>query len=98
MGFTPNVSMTTNNFIAVLGLVARGFGVSILPRLPLATAAIPRGCVITPTNPQELRTIHVVTTPERATIPAVKLTIDVARALDGAPWKLSKPKSASLTA
>lgn len=96
MGFTPNVSMTTNNFIAVLGLVARGFGVSILPRLPLATAAIPRGCVIKPTNPQEYRTIQVATTPERATIPAVKLTIDVARALDGTPWKLGRPTGASV--
>lgn len=94
VGFAPNVSMTTSNFIAVLGLVARGFGVSILPRLPLTTAAIPRGCVIKPTNPQEYRTIQVATTPERANIPAVKLTIDVARGLDGTPWKLSKPKIA----
>lgn len=91
MGFSPTVSMTTNNFMAVLGLVARGFGVSILPRLPLATAAIPRGCVIKPTNPQEYRTIQVATTLERASIPAVKLTLDVARSLDGSPWKLGRP-------
>lgn len=96
MGFSPAVTMTTNNFMAVLGLVARGFGVSLLPRLPLATAAIPRGCVIKPTSPQEYRTIHVATTLERAHIPAVKLTIDVARGLDGSPWKLSRPAAAAV--
>lgn len=91
VGFIPKVSMTTDNFIAVLGLVARGFGVSILPRLPLTTAAIPRGCVIKPTNPQELRTIHIATTPERSGLPAVRLTTGIIAQLDGAPWKLNRP-------
>lgn len=90
-GFTPKVSMTTENFIAVLGLVARGFGVALLPRLPLTTAAIPRGCVIKPTNPQEYRTIHVATTPERAAIPAVRLTTGLIADLDGTPWNLLRP-------
>jgi len=90
-GFTPKVSMTTNNFIAVLGLVGRGLGVSILPRLPLTTAAIPRGCVIRPTNPQEYRTIHVATTAERAAIPAVRHTARVITDLDGGPWRLHRP-------
>ncbi|MEI3847955.1 MULTISPECIES: LysR family transcriptional regulator [Microbacterium] len=93
LGFTPKVSMTTDNFIAVLGLVARGFGVSLLPRLPLTTAAIPRGCVIKPTNPQEYRTIHVATMPERSSIPAVKLTTGVIAGLDGTPWRLNRPGS-----
>jgi molybdate transport repressor ModE-like protein len=96
VGFTPKVSMTTDNFIAVLGLVARGFGVSILPRLPLTTAAIPRGCVIRPTNPQEFRTIHIATTPERAALPAVRLTSGIMAALDGSPWKLHRPGSVTV--
>lgn len=90
-GFAPKVSMTTDNFIAVLGLVGRGLGVSILPRLPLTTAAIPRGCVIKPTNPQEYRTIHVATTAERSAIPAVRLTAGVITDLDGGPWRLHRP-------
>ena len=93
VGFTPKVSMTTDNFIAVLGLVARGFGVSILPRLPLTTAAIPRGCVVKPTNPQEFRTIHVATTAERSSLPAVKLTTGIIAELDGTPWRLGRPGS-----
>lgn len=96
LGFTPKVSMTTDNFIAVLGLVARGFGVSLLPRLPLTTAAIPRGCVIKPISPQEYRTIHIATTPERASIPAVRLTTGVIADLDGAPWRLDRPGSADV--
>lgn len=95
-GFSPKTAMATDNFIAVLGLVARGFGVSILPRLPLATAAIPRDCVIRPTAPQEYRTIHVATTAERSSLPAVKLTTDVISKLDGAPWRLQRPSAVSV--
>lgn len=94
VGFSPKVSMKTENFIAVLGLVSRGFGLSILPRLPLTTAAIPRGCVIKPTSPQEHRVIYMATTQERASIPAVRLTLGIAQDLDGTPWRLSRPPNA----
>lgn len=91
VGFEPKVSMTTANFFAVLGMVAHGFGVSLLPRLPLTTAMVPRRCVIKPTNPQVRRVIHLAATSERSTIPAVKLMLSLIADLDGTPWKLSPP-------
>jgi DNA-binding transcriptional LysR family regulator len=61
-GFTPMVVSETNDYPAMLGLVAAGVGVAVVPRL-IAALAVPRGVVLRPLAPGRLRrTVAAVTT------------------------------------
>jgi len=53
-GFTPDVVSETNDYLAMLGLVAAGVGVAVVPRL-IAAVAVPRGVVLRPLAPSRLR-------------------------------------------
>ena len=91
VGFEPAVSMETDNFSAVVGLVAAGLGVAALPRLSLGTAAVPDDVVVRGTDPQGFRTIGFAVREEAASVPAVRATIAALRSLDGGPWRLTRP-------
>lgn len=56
-GFAPDIVMETDNFPAVLGLVARGLGVALLPRLAAAGADL-AAVVVRPTAPARTRRIR----------------------------------------
>jgi DNA-binding transcriptional LysR family regulator len=78
-GFTPRVEHCTDDWTAVVGLVAAGAGVALVPRL--AQPAEPDGVVIRPvtgmavgTAPQ--RSIRLVTRPAAAAAPHVAAVID----------------------
>jgi DNA-binding transcriptional LysR family regulator len=61
--------------VAVLGLVAEGLGVALIPDLILRTAH--HSDVVTlPIRPASRRQVHVVTTPDLQRVPAVQATID----------------------
>lgn len=87
-GYKPNITMRTRNFIAVLNLVAREFGISILPGLALSTVAIPHGCVIKPITPMEHRIIYAATNSDRVNLPLVTLIVESIRSLDSGSWRL----------
>jgi DNA-binding transcriptional LysR family regulator len=89
-GFEPDIAFETDNFAAVLGLVARGLGVAILPRLALGTAAIPQGAVVRRTSPGSERAIHLVLPVDALRTPAVHATAESLMHIDGAPWKLRR--------
>ena len=50
VGVVPRIEFETDNAVAVLNLVAAGLGVALLPRLALATAAVPPGATIRATS------------------------------------------------
>jgi len=74
-GFVPNVSFETEDYVAVLGLVAEGLGVALIPDLILRTAHH-RDVVTLPIKPASRRAVHVVTTSDLQRVPAVKATLD----------------------
>ncbi|HEV7172622.1 LysR family transcriptional regulator [Pedococcus sp.] len=74
-GFSPQVGFETEDYVAVLGLVAEGLGVALVPDLILRTAHH-RDVVTLPMKPASRRTISVVTTADLQRVPAVQATID----------------------
>lgn len=84
-GFRPDVAFETEDYVAVLGLVAAGLGVALVPRLILHSVTHP-DVVTRPVHPASRRAVQVVTTPDLQRVPAVKATLDAlcasARELD----------------
>jgi len=74
-GFMPNVAFETEDYVAVLGLVAEGLGVALIPDLILRSANHP-DVVTLPISPASRREVHVVTTADLQRVPAVKVTLD----------------------
>jgi DNA-binding transcriptional LysR family regulator len=74
-GFSPNVGFETEDYVAVLGLVAEGLGVALIPDLILRTAHH-HDVVTLPMTPASRRTISVVTTADLQRVPAVQATIE----------------------
>ncbi len=75
-GFTPDIAYATDDYVAVLSLVAAGLGVALLPRLVRRTAERHPGVVVRPAAGTSARTVHAVTTPDLLKVPAVAATID----------------------
>ena len=69
-GFQPDVAYETEDYVAVMGLVAEGLGVALIPDLILRTAHH-RGVVALPISPASRRSVMAVTTPDMARVPAV---------------------------
>lgn len=74
-GFSPDVAFETEDYVAVLGLVAEGLGVALIPDLILRSAHNDR-VVTLPINPSSRRTVYAVTTPDLQGVPAVAATLD----------------------
>jgi DNA-binding transcriptional LysR family regulator len=93
-GFAPDVSFETEDYVAVLGLVAAGLGVALVPQLILSSVSHPE-VVTKPVHPHSSRAVQVVTTPDLQRVPAVEATLEalcqsahelrVAAAPEGAP-------------
>jgi DNA-binding transcriptional LysR family regulator len=74
-GFTPRISYETDNAAAVLGLVAAGIGVAMLPALALASVGPQPLVAIRPTRGRDHRTLHAVTVTGAAGVPAIAATL-----------------------
>jgi DNA-binding transcriptional LysR family regulator len=74
-GFSPSVGFETEDYVAVLGLVAEGLGVALVPDLILRTAHH-HDVVTLPIRPASRRVISIVTTPDLQRVPAVQAAID----------------------
>lgn len=73
-GFEPRVDFATDDYVAVLGLVAAGLGVALVPGLVLRTAHH-HDVVLRPLAPPSLRSVFAVTTPDLVRVPAVAATL-----------------------
>ncbi len=74
-GFRPDVAYETEDYVAVLGLVAEGLGVALIPDLILRTVQH-EDVIALPLTPASRRTIVAVTTPDLQRVPAVTATLD----------------------
>lgn len=77
-GFEPRVDYATDDYVAVLGLVAAGLGVALIPGLVLRTAHH-HDVVTRPLTPASRREVFAVTTPDLLRVPAVAATISALR-------------------
>jgi DNA-binding transcriptional LysR family regulator len=74
-GFTPDVAFETEDYVAVMGLIAEDLGVAVIPDLILRTVQHD-DVVALPMTPASRRHIVAVTTPDLQRVPAVKATLD----------------------
>lgn len=88
-GFVPAISYETDNFVAVLGMVAAGLGVALTPSLAIDAAAVPSGVVIRPTSRKDHRTIHLVGAAGSDQVPAIAATAAAIMDLDISAWSLA---------
>ncbi|TFC95269.1 LysR family transcriptional regulator [Cryobacterium breve] len=84
-GFTPKVSYETDNAAAVIGLVAAGIGVAMLPALALDSVGAQPLVAIRPTRGRDQRTLHAVTATGAAGVPAIAATLRRLAVLDSPP-------------
>ncbi|NQW88885.1 LysR family transcriptional regulator [Curtobacterium sp. VKM Ac-2861] len=86
-GFTPDIVLETDNAAAVVGLVAAGLGVALLPRLALATTVIPAEVRVDPVDDDLARRVEVVIARGAERVPSVRAAMDAVRSaahlLDG---------------
>jgi molybdate transport repressor ModE-like protein len=78
-GFAPTISFETDNFVAVMSMVAAGLGVALLPSLARAASPLPAGVVALPSTGNDHRMIVAVTRPGADQIPAVGETLRLLR-------------------
>ncbi|RZD96964.1 LysR family transcriptional regulator [Streptomyces albidoflavus] len=74
-GFIPRIDFATDDYPAVLGLVAAGLGVAVLPALALESLR-PKGVRTIAVEPAVEREIVALTLPDLAQVPAVAATLD----------------------
>ncbi|SDY70780.1 LysR family transcriptional regulator [Herbiconiux ginsengi] len=80
-GFAPSIAFETDNFVAVMSMVAAGLGVALLPSLARAASPLPPGVVALPSTGNDHRMIVAVTRPGADQIPAVGETLRLLRAV-----------------
>ena len=78
-GFTPEIVLETDNAAAVVGLVAAGLGVALLPRLALTATVIPPGVAVTPVDDRLARRVEVVVARGAERVPSVRAALDAVR-------------------
>ncbi|MFF5565818.1 LysR family transcriptional regulator [Streptomyces sp. NPDC012623] len=74
-GFTPRIDFATDDYPAVIGLVAAGLGVAVLPELALESVRT-EGVRTIAVEPAVRREIVALTLPDLARVPAVAATLD----------------------
>ncbi|MFD5034070.1 LysR family transcriptional regulator [Streptomyces sp. NPDC058405] len=74
-GFTPRIDFATDDYPAVIGLVAAGLGVAVLPELAMESVR-PKGIRTLTVEPSVRREIVALTLPDLARVPAVAATLD----------------------
>ncbi|KGN35483.1 LysR family transcriptional regulator [Knoellia subterranea] len=73
--YVPDIAYETEDYVAVMGLIAEGLGVAVIPDLILKTVHHEDVAAL-PITPASRRHIVAVTTPDLQRVPAVKATLD----------------------
>lgn len=73
-GFTPRIDFATDDYPAVVGLVAAGLGVAVLPELALESVR-PKGVAVVEVRPAVQREVVALTLPDLAHVPAVDMML-----------------------
>lgn len=75
-GFTPDIAYATDDYVAVLALVAARLGVALVPGLVRPTAIRHPGVVAREVEGTSRRSVYAVTTPDLHRVPAVRVMLD----------------------
>lgn len=78
-GFVPEIVLETDNAAAVVGLVAAGLGVALLPRLALITTVVPPTVRATPVDDGLARRVEVVVARGAGRVPSVRAALTAVR-------------------
>ncbi|WP_460631569.1 LysR family transcriptional regulator [Leifsonia lichenia] len=87
--FVPRIAYETDNFVAVVSMVAEGVGVALIPSLAVGSAGRNEGVVVRPTVNHDHRTINLVGAAGADAVPAIATTASALLGLDGAAWSLA---------
>jgi len=90
-GFTPRIDFATDDYPAVVGLVAAGLGVAVLPELALRSVRL-RGVALLPLTPTVPREIVALTLPDLAQVPAISLMLHRLSAAPGRHRDVGSPR------
>ncbi|MFB2557095.1 LysR family transcriptional regulator [Herbiconiux liangxiaofengii] len=82
-GFAPTISFETDNFVAVMSMVAAGLGVALLPALAVDAVPLPPGVLARRTAAGDHRMLVAVMRPAGDHIPAVAETLRLLPGLMG---------------
>ncbi|KAK1179933.1 LysR family transcriptional regulator [Streptomyces sp. NBS 14/10] len=74
-GFTPRIDFATDDYPAVIGLVAAGLGVAVLPELALESVRA-KGAAMVAVEPAVRREVVALTLPDLARVPAVAAMLE----------------------
>ena len=77
-GFVPRIRYETDDYVAVLGLVAEDLGVALVPSLAQGPRDVP-GVATVSLDPVARRRVVAVTTPDLARVPGVAAVLDALR-------------------
>lgn len=75
LGFSPRIAHSTDNSVAVLGLVAAGVGIALQPRLALEPLPAAAGTSVHDVLPASDRSVRAVHLAGSATVPAIAATL-----------------------
>ncbi|WP_036298045.1 LysR family transcriptional regulator [Microbacterium sp. C448] len=89
VGFEPDIAFETDNAAAVMGLVASGLGVTLMPRLVLTTTAMPENVVVRSPNPGITRVIGAVVRDERRGDPSITAALTALAGLGVTRWGIA---------
>jgi DNA-binding transcriptional LysR family regulator len=87
--FVPRIAYETDNFVAVVSMVAEGVGVALIPSLALGSIGRMDGVVVRPTVNHDHRTINLVGAAGSDRVPAIAVTASALLALDATEWSLA---------
>lgn len=87
--FVPRIAYETDNYVAVVSMVAEGVGVALIPSLAVGSAGRTDGVVVRPTINHDHRTVNLVGAAGADAVPAIASTATALLAIDGAAWSLA---------
>ncbi|GIT79438.1 LysR family transcriptional regulator [Leifsonia sp. LS1] len=88
-GYEPRIAYETDNFVAVLRMVAEGMGVALLPGLAVGSAGEQAGVVLRSTGNRDHRTINLVGAAGADVVPAISATAEAIAGLEVGEWRLA---------
>ncbi|WP_313544562.1 LysR family transcriptional regulator [Leifsonia aquatica] len=88
-GYEPRIAYETDNFVAVLRMVAEGMGVALLPGLAVGSAGAQPGVVLRATGNRDHRTINLVGAAGADVVPAIAATAEAIAGLAVEEWRLA---------
>ena len=80
VGYHPNITFETDDYIAMQGLVGAGLGIALIPEIVFASGHRNHPIALSPSQPATTRVIRAVTTEAMLRVPGVAPTLEALKA------------------